>query len=270
MLKRGIRGHDVRENTLERVSEKMKNEGLEYIQLVLEKSIDGFGYGQYSNEYAEEIKRQLGCTKVAVLGSYINPSNPDEEALRRDVNRFKEKIMYAKTLNPIVVGTETGRYKEGLTHSEEAYQRVLSTVRELVVEAEKHGVCVGIEGVHLFVIDTPKAMKRLIDDVGSESLKVIFDPVNLLNQENYEKQDEIICDCFDLLHNRLVCVHVKDFTVVDGVYRTLRAGSEGGLLNYPLIFKKMREYGLDLPFITEEISDGESVEVLNSLEALNL
>ena len=268
MLKRGIRGHDVLASGLSKISEKMEKENIEYVQLVLEKSIDGFGFGNYTREYAEEIKRELGTRKIAVLGSYINPSNPDEAALEYDKARTLEKIKYASVLNPIVVGTETGRYKEGETHTEAAYQRVLSTVKYLVSEAEKYGVCIGIEGVHLFVIDTPEIMKRLIDDVGSPALKVIFDPVNLINAENYQNQDEIIEKTFDLLYDRLVCVHVKDFTLIDGEFRNMRVGGEGGMLNFPLIVKKMKEYGLDLPFITEEISDEAALSVFEKLEAL--
>jgi sugar phosphate isomerase/epimerase len=265
-MKRGIRGHDVLAKGLSNISDRMRSLGIEYIQLVLEKSIDGFGYGQYTREYAEKIKDELSGTKIAVLGSYINPSNPDSERLAYDIERFKEKIAYAKTLCPTVVGTETGRYIEGKTHTEEAYQYLLKTVRELVREGERAGVFIGIEGVHLFVIDTPQIMKRLIDDVGSPNLKVIFDPVNLINAENYTRQNEIICDTFDLLNDRLVCVHIKDFTVVDGNIRTAPVGT--GLLNYPLIFEKMREYGLDLPLITEDIDDERSVEVLNGFEAM--
>ena len=266
MIITGIRGHDVKAESLSNVAEKMQGEGLEYVQLVLEKSIPGFGYGQYTEEYAKEIKAMLGKTKIAVLGSYINPSNPDDEALRYDIERFKEKIKYASTLNPIVVGTETGRYKDGETHSEEAYQRVLKTVRELVSEAEKYGVSVGIEGVHLFVIDTPRTMKRLIDDVNSDNLKVIFDPMNYLNDDNYQNQDEMIRELFDLLHDKVVCVHVKDFKIVDGKMRSCPAGT--GLLNFKLIFNKMREYGLTLPFISEDLSDEDAVLMFERLRGL--
>ncbi len=266
MLKRGIRGHDVSAASLAEAALRMKELGIEYIQLVIEKSIEGFGYGQYSQEHAEKIKSYLGDRKIAVLGSYINPSNPDDEALRYDINRFKEKIQYAKTLSPIVVGTETGIYKAGLTHTEEAYARVLSTVRELVAEGEREGVCIGIEGVYLFVIDTPKMMRRLIDDVNSDNLKVIFDPVNYINADNYMNQDEMIRDTFDLLHDKLVCIHVKDFNVVDGEMVYLPAGE--GILNYELIFEKMREYNLSLPLITEDVRDERAVKILDSLEDL--
>ena len=264
MLKRGIRGHDVRESTLESVCGKMKDIGLEYIQLVLEKSISGFGYGQYSEEYAKEIKRLLGDRKIAILGSYINASTPDDELLKYEIARFKEKILYAKTLNPIAVGTETGIYKEGLTHTEEAYLRLRDTIRELVKEGEKQGVNVAVEGVHLLVINTPTLMKRLADDMNSDYFKVIFDPVNYINIDNYQNQDDMICELFDTLHDKLVAIHVKDFVVEDGRMKSAKPGE--GLLNFDLIFKKVKEYGLDIPFITEDISEETSVEVFKAFE----
>ena len=267
MIKRGIRGHDVRASGLEQICKRCGEVGIDYIQLVLEKSIEGFGYGQYSEEYAKKIKQQLGDRRVAILGSYINPSNPDDEALRYDIARFKEKIQYAKTLCPIAVGTETGTYIAGKTNTEEAYQRVLGTVRELVAEAERCGVNVGIEGVHLYVINTPKTMKRLNDEVNSENIKVIFDPMNYINDENYERQDEMICELFDLLHDKVIALHAKDFKIVDGHVR-FTPPFKDGLLNYPLIFKKMAEYGLDIPIITEEIDESTASTVFEEIEKM--
>ena len=124
--------------------------------------MEGFKLGDYTEEYAVSLKNQLKDTKVAILGSYINPSNPNDSELDIDIKKFKEKIRYAKTLKPIAVGTETGIYKEGKTDTEEAYQYLLKNLKELVIEAERVGVNVGIEGVHCFVINTPQKMKRLI------------------------------------------------------------------------------------------------------------
>ena len=266
MLKRGIRGHDVRAVNLSETAKKMQDLGIEYVQLVLEKSIKGFAYGQYSDEYARQIKDQLGDRKIAVLGSYINPSSPDDDTLRGEIAKFKEKIKYAKVLNPIAVGTETGKYIPEKTHTEEAYLRVRESIRQIVKEAEAKGVNVGIEGVHLFVIDTPKIMKRLVDDIGSDRLKVIFDPCNYINIDNYQKQDEMICELFDLLHDRVVCLHLKDFNVADGRIVGARVGE--GLLNYPLIFKKMREYSLDLPCICENVNEELALAAFEGLDRI--
>ena len=265
-MKKGIRGHDVKAVGLENVCKKCAENGIEYLQLVLEKSVQDFKYGMFSKEYADTLKKELSGTKLAVLGSYINPSNPDDEALRSDIDKFKEKIRYASVLTPIVVGTETGIYKEGETNSEEAYQRVLSTIKELTCEAEKYGVNIGVEMVGCFVINSPQKLKRLIDDIGSNNIKAIFDPVNILSIDNYKNQDEIISETFDLLGDRICTVHAKDFCVEDGTFKMVKPTE--GLLNYKLIFEKLKENNLDIPIICEEISDTDAKTAFENLKRI--
>lgn len=265
-MKKGIRGHDISTAGLGNACLTARSCGIEYLQLVLEKSVADFKQGSFSPEYALELKAMLGSTKAAILGSYINPSNPNDEELAEDIAKFKEKIKYASVLNPIAVGTETGIYKPGLTDSEEAYQRVLSTMKVLAAEAEKYNVCIGIEGVHLFVISTPQKMKRLVDDLNSKNVLVIFDPVNYLNDKNYTEQDKIITDTFELLADKICVLHAKDFVVKNGALTPVSPGE--GLLNYGLIFKKMREYGLDIPIICEEIDEAEAKNAFECLERL--
>ena len=265
-MKKGIRGHDVEAQGLENICDKAKKSGIEYLQLVLEKSIDDFKTGDFSEEYAEQIKKQLGDTKVIILGSYINPSHPDDEILRSEINKFKEKIQYARILKPVAVGTETGKYKEGETYSEEAYQRLLKSMREIVEYAEEYDVNVGIEGVCWFVINTPKKMKRIVDELASSNVKVIFDPVNYLNFDNYQAQDEMIRDAFDLLSDRICAIHAKDFIVEDGRLKGTKITE--GMLNYNLIFEKMREYNLDVPIICEGMNEEDSSIAYEKLECI--
>lgn len=265
-MKRGIRGHDIRACGIENLSRAAQEQNIRYLQLVLEKSIDGFKTGDFTEEYAEKIKKQLGNIKVAILGSYINPSNPDDVGLRADIEKFKEKIKYATVLNPIAVGTETGIYKEGLTDSEEAYHRVFETMREILIDAEKYDVTVAIEGVHCFVINTPQKMKRLVDDLKSDNVKVIFDPVNYLNIGNYKAQDEMINDMFDLLADKICVLHAKDFLVKNGEFKMVKPTE--GMLNYELIFKKIKKHNINIPIICEEINEDEAVAAFKKLEKL--
>lgn len=265
-MKKGIRGHDIRAEGMEKISLSAEEHGIEYLQLVLEKSIDGFKIGDFTDEYALDIKNQLRNTKIAILGSYINPSNPNDVELNIDIEKFKEKIKYASVLKPIAVGTETGIYKEGETNSEEAYKRVFETMKEIVAYAEEFGVSIGIEGVHCFVVNTPIKMKRIIDDLNSDNVKVIFDPVNYLNINNYQNQDEMINDIFSLLSNKICVLHAKDFVVENGEFKMVKPTE--GMLNYELIFKKMKEYNLDIPIICEEINEEEAKVAFEKLEKL--
>jgi len=265
-MKKGIRGHDVQAVGLENIADRCREVGINYLQLVLEKSIDGFNAGNFSEEYANEIKDSLGGMKIAVLGSYINPSSVDKEGLEHGLLCFKEKIRYATVLNPIVVGTETGAYIEGQTDSEEAYQYLLKNIRELLAEAEKYNVNIGIEGVHIFVINTPQKMARLMGDLDSDNARVIFDPINLISIENYKEQNKIINDMFELLSDKLAVIHAKDFVVEDGRIKTVAPGE--GMLNYELIFKNLKEHNLDIPVIVEEFNENKAVTAFEYLEKI--
>lgn len=262
-MKKGIRGHDVMAKGLKNIDQRCKDAGIEYIQLVLEKSIEGFQVGDYSEEYALQIKNELPNSKIAILGSYINPSTMDLEMLEQHMTKFKEKIRYATVLNPIAVGTETGPYVEGKTRTEEAYQHLLKNIKELVAEAEKFNVNVGIEGVGAYVINSAEIMARLMNDVNSDNIKVIFDPYNLITIENYMNQDEMITNMFDLVGDKIVAIHAKDFLVVDEELQRVIPGE--GLLNYRLIFQKMKEKNLDVPIICEGIDDESAVKAFENL-----
>ncbi len=269
-MKKGIRGHDVSASGLKNICKRCKELGFDYLQLVPEKSIDGFSFGIFSEEYAEKINEELGDMKVAVLGSYINPSSADEAALSADIEKFKEKIRYASVIKPIVVGTETGVYRDvenkEENDSEEVYQHLLKTMRELAEYAEEHGVCIGIEGVHCFVINTPQKMKRLIDDIGKENMMVIFDPVNYINEDNYKYQDDIINAAFDLTGDKIAVIHAKDFILENGKIKRTTAGC--GILNYDLIFKRLCEYKSGAVVISEETDDISGKHGLENLEKI--
>lgn len=70
---------------------------------------------------------------------------------------------------------------------------------ELVVEAEKFGVIVAIEGGINHPVYSPQVLKRLLDSIDSPNLQVIFDPANFLNPTNYQRQEEVFQEAMDLL-----------------------------------------------------------------------
>ena len=94
----GMRAHDLQSETIEQLSEKCRLNDIHSIQLALTKSVKDFKYGQFSPAYARKIKKELekNDVSVAVLGCYIDPSNPDKEALNADLLKFIEQLKFAK------------------------------------------------------------------------------------------------------------------------------------------------------------------------------
>jgi len=115
-------------------------------------------------------------------------------------------------------------------HGETAFQESLASIAELVAEAEKFGVHVGIEAVTSHVVSTPAKMRRMLDAVASNNLQVVFDPVNLLTADS--RQERVFEEAFDLWGDRIVAVHAKDFVVEAGTLKFTRLGR--GQLNHRL------------------------------------
>ena len=229
---------------VEVLAKRVAGHGLCTVQFAANKSIPDFDAdaGRLSPGFAAHVREGFDAqgVSIAVIGCYINLATLDEAGAQFQLGRFKEYLRYARDFGCSVVGTETGSVKADFAfhpdnHGEEAYQRVLGRVRELVAEAERFGVFVCVEGVEQFVINSPRRLRRLIDDVGSNNLQVIFDPVNLLSAQNYAAQDEIIREAFELFGGRMAVFHAKDFVVMpDGALRQVPTGTAGGRLNWPL------------------------------------
>ncbi len=250
----GMRCHDICPmGTADDVFDAVKGNGINQIQLALGKSISGydFNYGHYSPGFGRMIGRKLKerDIHVAVLGCYINPTNPDETMRRAEVRKFIEHLKYAKAIGADMVGTETGRYSAAFdvvpyTYTEGCYRLLLKSMREIVSAAEKLGVVVGIEAVHDHTLYCPEMMRRFLEDIDSPNVEAILDPVNLISAENYLNQDQIIDSAFQLYGDRISVIHVKDFIMKDGAPEFAYVGT--GLLHYETLMKHLKR---DKPYI---------------------
>jgi len=266
----GMRGHDFDTDTLDALLSKCNEYGVGGVQLAFLKSIKGFKKGSFTPEYAQSIGdafRSAGV-RIPVLGCYINPSSPDKDELEDSIAYFIENLHYAKYIGADMVGLETCTFSSDaeINQSEEVYQYLLKNMKRLVAAAEEIGVIIGIEGVHCHVVNCPEKMKRLVDDLNSPNVRVIFDPVNYINASNYENQDAIINTHFDLLGNLTRALHLKDFKLVDG--NTAYEFPCDGLLNKELVWKRVKEFYPDMPVILEETKENVLPKVKSAVEEI--
>ncbi|OCA89404.1 MULTISPECIES: sugar phosphate isomerase/epimerase [unclassified Bacillus (in: firmicutes)] len=250
----GIRAHDIEHLPLEQLASVVSRKGLTSVQLALAKSFGSdfeTGFGTLSPGYAHHIGNAFRKEniQIAVLGCYINMIHPNDTERIKELDRFKEHIRFARDFGCSIVGTETGNINPENVYTEEnftegPYQKVVNSVRELVSEAEKHGVIVGIEGGINHPIHTPQRMKRLLEDINSNNLQVIFDPVNYLTVDNYLYQEEVFKEAFELFGERIVILHAKDYIIENNRVKMVPVGT--GLLNYKAVFRYIKK---NKPFI---------------------
>lgn len=249
----GVRGHDMERVPFEELVSNINKKGFKCTQLALSKAIYEFNTGveAMTPGMALYVKQVFAENKVdvAVLGCYLNLGNPNEEQLRKTIDIYKAHIRFASLLGCGVVGTETGavneQYKyEPANHTEEALQIFIKNFREVVEYAEKMGVIVCIEPVCGHIVCDIKRARKVLDAINSPNLQIIFDPVNVIDINNYEKQDEILTEAFTLLKDDIAVIHAKDFIVEDGKVKSVISGR--GMLNYDLLMGLIKKHK---PFI---------------------
>ena len=252
----GMRGHDLGgKQRFEEFLAKVKEHNINLVQLAFQKSITDidFTVGNYNPGLGYYIGRKLNENNihVAVLGCYINPTNPVEEKRAAAVKKFIEHLKYAKAIGADMVGTETGRLDENFkivpqTYTETCYQLLLKSMREIVSAAEKLGVTVGVEGVATHTLYSPEMMQRFLNDMDSPNVEVILDPVNLLDRNNYKDQEAVIAKAFKYYGDRISVMHIKDFKLDENGDVAFEQVGEG-LFNYAPLFRQLKQ---TKPYIT--------------------
>lgn len=270
MMNIGIRAHDIENLPLEELVQVIAGKGLTSVQLALSKSLEGVNteLGSLSPGLARYVASAFSKhnVQIAVLGCYFNMIHPDLVERKKGMERFKEHIRYARDFGCSIVATETGNVNAEIFYTEENFKEepfleVVESVRELVQEAEKFGVIVGVEAGVNHPVYSSKVMKRLLDSIDSNNLQVILDPVNLLTIDTYQNQEEIFQEAMDLFGDRVIILHAKDFVIEDNQLVPTAVGK--GLLNFDYILnvlKKKKPYMNILleetkePFISESVA----------------
>jgi len=262
MMNLGIRAHDLNSKSLEGLAKEAAANGFSAIQLALAKSFPDLNLkrGSLSTGLGAHINGAFyqSGVQIAVLGCYINMIHPLQEIRQQELERFKEHLRYARDFGCSIVGTETGNVNEVIEYTEEnfteeAFQKVALSVKELVAEAEKFGVIVGIEGGINHPIHTPERMRRLLDIIYSNNLQVIYDPVNFITLDNCNNQEKLFQEAIELFGDRIAIVHLKDFMIEAGKIITVPVGK--GILDYEKLFTMLKKSKPYMYYLMESTVD---------------
>ncbi|MBR1649844.1 MAG: sugar phosphate isomerase/epimerase [Lachnospiraceae bacterium] len=244
----GIRLHDIKKAPLEERLQIAKEQGFKCGHLALAKVISEFPTDNTSLSPGLAMHLRKLFAKydqdIAVLGCYLNLANPNEETMKKTYARYFSNIRFASLLGAGVVGTETGAVNEDYkfeerNHSEEALKIFIERVKPAIKCAEDFGVIFAIEPVYKHIVCNPKRARKVLDEIGSPNLQIIFDPVNLLDISNYENREEIFAEAIELLGDDIAMLHLKDFVVENGGLKSVACGT--GEMNYENILRFVKE-----------------------------
>jgi sugar phosphate isomerase/epimerase len=271
-MKLGLRAHDFGRHAPEVLAQKISDAGFETAQLALLKAIIGV---ETITDVNENVLEQVGLAfekyklQIGVLGCYMEIGYADKQARLAEVDKFLLGLEHGKALGAGLVGTETTHcVPENEAEREPFYQGLKDSVLRMAERAEKIGIDVGVEPVAVHTMNSAEITRRLLDEVNSKRLKVIFDPVNLMTtQEDVNNQREIIANFFKLLGNDIVALHVKDVVMVDSekIWRNIGKGD----IDFLPIFQWFNSKNSNVPALREEVRPDSYLTDLKEMQRLN-
>ncbi len=251
----GIRLHDVEGVGIEEKINEAYRQGFKCVHLAVNKIESNFKIELLDKCYSNKLKKLLNEKKMtlAILGCYKNLAHPSDKQLKKIKEQYYRHIDFVAMMNQGIVGTETGcpnaEYKwDKDTHSEPALQFFIEQLKYVVNYAEEKGVIIAIEPVYKHIVHSSKVARRVLDEIDSTSLKIIFDPVNLLSITNIEYREHIFKEAIELLGKDIVAVHIKDYYIEDGEIKATCCGL--GEMNFDIVTSFLANHR-DIPITLE-------------------
>jgi sugar phosphate isomerase/epimerase len=104
-------------------------------------------------------------------------------------------------------------------------------------------------------------LKRAIDAINEDNIRVIFDIYNYLDSSNYEKYLEIFDEGLQTFAGKIVVFHIKDCIVVqeNGVPKLKQVAPGKGMFDFKSILSKIKAYDKDAILVLEGTT-GEDIE----------
>jgi len=282
MLHIGVRAHDFGTHEAADLAALIAPTGATCIQLALSKALPAKAKlpAELGPDGTEQVRKAFADRgiSVAILGSYINPVHPDPAARNAQLARFEAHLAAAASFGCSIVGTETGSRNPDCsfhpeTATEETFRDMVASLRRLAATAERiGGVYVGVEAVaDQHTIASAALMKRLLQEVDSPAIGVIFDPVNLVPRLGILSMDAFLDECFDAFGDRIVAVHAKDYQIEEGCCGPVKSDCIPvltGEMDWRGVFRRLRKAGKEnVPILIEDIAPSEAAAAVERIRS---
>lgn len=260
-LNLGMRGHDLVFSTKEELAKKLQYYHLRHLQLAVKKTFPelvpdltkiNFGTASYLGDYLQNEN-----LKISILGCYVDLSSNDPSIHKNAMASFNRHLEVANTFHASLVGTEMGAYRPTLEDRhplKTLTNTIYESLEEILDTASKCGTTVGLEAGTNHPFSNLSSMKKIIKDFSSPNLKIIFDPVNLLTNENALEQRKITYDFLNTLQDHIAAVHLKDFTL-EKKLKTVPVGK--GQMDFSDIFHFIKSSAPLLPVSMENVKEAD-------------
>lgn len=172
------------------------------------------------------LYEEFGFPMAQSVGNYGGGLCSDDDAERsRTVEFLEDMVRLASKLgSPNTYFRPGSMNKKGpwlphpLNRTPEVFDRLVDSAKRACRAAEAEGVQLAIEGGVVCPLHSPRSVRDFIDAVGSPALMFNMDPVNFVGSiEQAYDTTALLNEFYDLLPDRILGAHAKDFTLIDSL-----------------------------------------------------
>jgi sugar phosphate isomerase/epimerase len=250
--------------TLEETLDAVQAHGIRYVQF----NMACAGLLTLPEHIAPELCHSIrsamaarGLTMTALSGTF-NMIHPDVAQRREGLRRLRVLARACAPMGTSIVTLCTGTRdaqdmwrRHPNNDTPEAWADLLASMREAVDAADEAGVTLGVEPELSNVINSARKARRLLDELGSQHVKIVMDGSNLLHAGQVEHMREILDQAFDLLGKDIVLVHAKDLMAGAGAHAAGHGAAGTGVLDYDHYLARLRALGFDGPLILHTLTE---------------
>lgn len=218
------------------------------LELAREAGLDGIEIPSFETQKETEeiagLAQEIGIEIHSVMGGthwQLPLSCKDEDIRVKGVEGIEHAMHVAKWAGADTVLVVPGVVNEDNSYAA-SYELAQKSIRELLPTAEELGITMAMENVWNKFLLSPLEMRDFIDSFDHDLVQAYFDVGNILLY-GYPHQ------WIEVLDDRIVKVHVKDFNVQKRDFVPLLTGS----VDFPRVMNALRGVGYK-GYITAELS----------------
>lgn len=191
---------------------------------------NGLSVGEFTGFYK-------GTRPWGGLGGY------DRDDHRYTLDLYERQLRQAKILGAKFVGfgALVGRGTPKMW-AEDTWRQVLEGIRDLADLAESAQMDIGAHPHIMSCLNSVDRLEEMLDVVASPRLKILIDPVNLVQPHMAYRTTDLVNRIFDVLGPQIVGLHAKDVVLSGGgkvVAHVDEAAPGEGLMDYHTILRRL-------------------------------
>ena len=251
-MKFGVRVHDFGRDDAKILAKKVREFRFESIHLAVKKALPGIsGNIDVKEKDIEYIKEAFSGIEISVLGSYIDFTTDDDEVWQNHKIEFIAAMKISKPLSALHIGSESSYGNISMEDKIRLFPKLIERLDDILNEAQKYNATVAMEPVEAHTLYCSEWTGKMLDKLGSERLKIIFDPLNVLTRERVDSQEVLWRECIDAFGKETEIIHLKDGVFPDkGRHVPCKLGD--GVMRYEIIAKWLKKEKPDISIIREE------------------